>query len=73
MSEPRVIGPTVINKIARNLREFGYSTVTPKEVARQLAKPEPERDIIGIFAAGILSDNGVTDWIVDDRHTYSDT
>ena len=71
MSEPRVIGPTVINKITRNLREFGYPTVTPEEVARQLAKPEPERDIIGMLAAGMLRDNGVESWIVNDRHTYS--
>jgi hypothetical protein len=64
--QPTRIGPAVISKITRNLQDFGYP-VTREEVAQELAKPESERDVIGMFAAGMLEENGVTDWIVDDE------
>lgn len=57
-----IITSIVIDKIAANLREFGYPDVTPQVVAGQLRKPESERDIVGQFAADMLRDNGVSEW-----------
>jgi hypothetical protein len=65
VSEPVKIGPLVINKITRNLKEFGYTDLKAEDVARQLSTPEEERDVIGMFAAGMLRDQGIEEWIVE--------
>ncbi len=59
-----IITAPVIRKITANLREYGYSGITPEQVADQLRKLESERDIIGQFAAKMLLDNGVEEWEV---------
>ncbi len=45
--------------IARNLRQFGYPDVTAQTVIDEMAKPESERGIIGMFAKSMLEENGI--------------
>lgn len=63
--EPHVIGKPVCDKIAANLVEFGYAGTTGQHIAELLAKPEHERGVVGMMAAEMLADNGITDWKVD--------
>lgn len=49
--------PEVAAKIAANLRTGGYPTVTATEVESQLSKPAADRDIVGMFAYGMLEKN----------------
>lgn len=51
--------PELADVLARRLREFGYPDVTPAMVQEQLHKPPEDRDIIGMFAAGICESNGI--------------
>jgi hypothetical protein len=60
-----ILRKLVIDKIAANLREFGYPDVTGLEVARQLILPEDARNIVGMFAADMLRENGIESWSVD--------
>jgi hypothetical protein len=62
---PAVVGKLVCDRIAASLVEFGYPGVTGQQVADLLVKPEEERGIIGMMAAGMLEDNGITNWTVD--------
>jgi hypothetical protein len=66
-----VLGPVLdkpaCDKLAAELTEFfgGPSIITGRRVADELAKPEMQRDVIGLMAATILEENRVTDWTVD--------
>jgi hypothetical protein len=53
-----MISDLLAANIARNLRAFGYD-VSLQDVLKALAKPEADRDIIGMMAAGMLEDNGL--------------
>lgn len=51
--------------IARNLREFGYPDVKPEVIREELSRPASERGIIGMFAAKMLEDHGITEFKFD--------
>jgi hypothetical protein len=55
------MGMTPHEDIARRLREFGYPDVTGQQVTEQLNKPAGERDVVGMFAAGMLVDYGLAE------------
>lgn len=51
--------PEVAERIAANMRKGGYPTVTATEVESQLSKQAAERDIVGMFAYGMLEENNL--------------
>jgi hypothetical protein len=53
------VTPELAEAMAKNLRQGGYPGVTAQDIHEQLAKQPGQRDIIGMWAAGMCEDNGI--------------
>ena len=56
-----MISNNLAQQIAANLNAGGYPDVTPAMVTRELGLAPADRSIVGMFAHGMLEENGLDD------------